>query len=273
MTARTVRRTSTSRPASTRPTLRFERSLLRDGRELLACADEVGRGALCGPVSIGMVVVSERTRTAPQGVRDSKLLPAEARERLAPRIRRWADAHAVGHAGPGEIDRIGIMAAMRLAGRRALADLGVRPDLVLLDGNHDYLTGPEQPSLLDELSDAESGDLEVPMPPVTTRIKADLRCAAVAAASILAKTERDALMVRLAEEHPQFGWHENKGYASPGHIEALREHGPCEHHRRSWALPGQAPLVDVMAEVAEDAGIATLPTDDDCRVDAPEEAR
>ena len=79
------------------------------------------------------------------------------------------------------------------------------------------------------------------MPPVVTAIKADMRCAAVAAASILAKTTRDALMVELAKSHPGYGWHENKGYASPEHIEALRLLGPSTAHRRSWSLPGVGP--------------------------------
>ncbi|MCX6407594.1 MAG: ribonuclease HII [Propionibacteriales bacterium] len=219
-----------------RPTLRFERSLLRERCTVLACADEVGRGALSGPVSVGVVAVTEQTRTAPQGVRDSKLLSPDARARLAPRIRRWATTHGagygVGHASPAEIDAVGIMAAMRLAAHRALLDLDSTPDLVLLDGNHDYLSAPVQPSLLDAP--------ELGFPPVVTAVKADLRCAAVAAASILAKTSRDALMVELAQDHPQYGWHENKGYASPAHVEALRLHGPSEHHRRSWSLPGCA---------------------------------
>ncbi|MEH3069200.1 MAG: ribonuclease HII [Aeromicrobium erythreum] len=219
-----------------RPSLRFERSLLRERCTVLACADEVGRGALSGPVSVGVVAVTEQTRTAPQGVRDSKLLSPDARARLAPRIRRWATTHGagygVGHASPAEIDAVGIMAAMRLAAHRALVDLDPRPDLVLLDGNHDYLSAPVQPSLLDAP--------ELGFPPVVTAVKADLRCAAVAAASILAKTSRDALMVELAQEHPQYGWHENKGYASPAHVEALRRHGPSDHHRRSWSLPGCA---------------------------------
>jgi len=244
------------------PSLRVERKLLRSGLAALACTDEVGRGALCGPVTVGAVVVTEATRTAPQGVRDSKLLTAEARVRLAPRIRRWATAHGVGHASPAEIDQFGLMAALRLAGHRALAALTVMPDQVLLDGNHDYLSFPAQTELLAPPRAIER------VPPVVTMIKADLRCAAVAAASILAKTERDAIMIDLAEQHPQYGWHDNKGYAAPEHIAALVEHGPTVHHRRSWNLPGvdvvgavppptievvtQAPdIVDLDADVAE----------------------
>lgn len=219
---------------STPPTLRVERSMLRGGVLHLACADEVGRGALCGPVTIGMVVITGTTKTAPQGVRDSKLLTPEVRVRLVPRIQRWAVCHAVGHASPAEIDEFGIIAALRLAGHRALAGLSVRPDAVLLDGNHDYLTTPEQEGLFGDPVVSGIGAT----PPVTTMIKADMRCAAVAAASILAKTERDALMVELHEEHPDYGWADNKGYSAPAHIDALGRLGPSAYHRRSWSLPG-----------------------------------
>ena len=228
------------------PSLRFERTLLRDGVIHLACADEVGRGALSGPVSIGMVVISLATRTAPQGVRDSKLLTPDARERLAPKVRRWALSHAVGHASPTEIDSYGIMAALRLAGHRALAQLSVLPDAVLLDGNHDYLSPPVQDALFGtprELADLVG--LGVVVPPVTTLIKADMKCAGVAAASILAKTARDALMRQLHEEFPVYLWAENKGYSAPAHIEALATHGPSVHHRRSWSLPGVSASVPV----------------------------
>ena len=226
---------------SGRPSLRMERELLRGGVTHLACADEVGRGALSGPATVGMVVITAETKTAPQGVRDSKLLTPEARNRLAPKVRRWALSHSVGHASPDEIDEFGIIAALRLAGHRALAGLAVVPDLVLLDGNHDYLSHPVQDALF-----GSPGDLSVAVPPVVTAIKADMRCAAVAAASILAKTSRDALMVELAKSHPGYGWHENKGYASPEHIEALRTLGPSTVHRRSWSLPGIGSSLDPM---------------------------
>jgi ribonuclease HII len=220
---------------STAPSLRVERTLLRGGVSHLACVDEVGRGALSGPVTIGMVVISAETRTAPQGVRDSKLLAPEVRERLAPRIRRWAICHAVGHASPAEIDEFGIMVALRLAGHRALAQLSVTPDAILLDGNHDYLTPPVQEGLFG----VPTGLAEI-VPPVSTLIKADMKCAGVAAASILAKTARDALMVQLHEEFPAYLWADNKGYSAPAHIDALALYGPSVHHRRSWSLPGVA---------------------------------
>jgi len=224
-----------ARPApSKKPSLRVERALQRSGHRLLAGMDEVGRGALAGPVSVGVVVIDETVRSAPVGVKDSKLLTERARKGLVPRIQRWAVAFAVGHAGPDEIDAIGIMAALRLAGTRALDSLGVVPDLVILDGNHDWLTSPGEVGLL-----AFAGDGTGPStPPVTTMVKADLKCSSVAAASVLAKVERDDLMVGLAGDHPAYGWALNKGYAAPEHMDAIARVGPCELHRRSWRLPG-----------------------------------
>ncbi|MFT4287250.1 ribonuclease HII [Nocardioides sp.] len=235
------------------PTLRFERALLRGGATRLAAVDEVGRGALSGPVTIGMVVVTAETRTAPQGVRDSKLLTPQARERLVPRIRRWAVCWSVGHASPTEIDAFGIIPALRLAGHRALAGLSAPPDLVLLDGNHDYLTPPEQDGPPAERHSGDP-DLLADVPPVLTRVKADLTCAAVAAASILAKTTRDALMTSLHDQHPEYGWAENKGYSAPAHIEALARYGATAHHRRSWSLPGLSGLSGVPDDVAGAGG-------------------
>ncbi len=205
--------------------------MLRSGLSALAGCDEVGRGALSGPATAAMVVVTADSKPAPVGVRDSKLLTAPARHDLVPRIQRWAAAWGVGHASPAEIDEFGIIAALRLAGHRALAALEIVPDTVLLDGNHDYLSLPAQSELFKEPR------VIATVPPVVTMVKADLRCAAVAAASILAKTARDALMIELAVEYPQYGWDENKGYASAHHMDALRTHGPCDHHRRSWRLP------------------------------------
>jgi ribonuclease HII len=219
--------------SSATPSLRLERRLLRErGLTSLACADEVGRGALCGPVTVGMVLVTEATRTAPQGVKDSKLLTPEQRLRLVPRIQQWATAYGVGHATPAEIDEFGIIAALRLAGHRALAELGAEPDAVLLDGHHDYLAPPEQESLLGPPVVAER------VPPVVTQVKGDMSCAGVAAASVLAKVARDEIMVRLADEHPDYGWAANKGYAAPEHVAALESLGPTTHHRTSWRLPG-----------------------------------
>lgn len=209
--------------------LRVERGLLRSGARAVACMDEVGRGSLSGPVAVGVVVVNERTAPAPKGVRDSKLLTAKQRSELVPLIRTWAP-HGVGMATPQEIDEHGIMAAMGLAAWRGLSATGVSADHVLLDGNVDYVSRPAQGELFEV--DAECrGDVRV-----TTRVKADMTCAGVAAASVLAKTARDALMVELAREHPEYGWESNKGYAAEKHREALQRLGPTPHHRLSWAL-------------------------------------
>ena len=261
------------------PTLREERALLRSGHALVAGVDEVGRGALAGPVSVGVVVVDATTRTAPTGLRDSKLLTPAAREDLVPRLRRWAPAHAVGHAEPEEVDALGIIAALRLAGQRALAALGCAPSAVLLDGSHDWLTerpappaprtgdadaalqldlGWEDPPAPAAAPGAFPSAHLLPAPVVTTRVKADLRCAAVAAASVLAKVERDAMMVERSAAHPQYGWAGNKGYSAPDHVEALARFGPCAQHRRSWRLPGVGRVVDLDAGrvVDLDAGAA-----------------
>jgi len=251
----------TADTASHRPSLRFERALQREGHRLLAGMDEVGRGALAGPVSVGVVVIDDVCRSAPVGVKDSKLLSHQMRERMVPKIRRWATAHAVGHASPGEIDRFGIMVALRLAGTRALAALPVIPDLVILDGNHDWLTDPERVGLLGLLED---GVRIAPCVPVRTMVKADLFCSSVAAASVLAKVERDAMMVALAVEVPDYAWQLNKGYSAPEHFAALQAHGPSVHHRRSWRLPGVSGAGDEHAvEVTVMTAVADAMMDDD----------
>ena len=241
---------------SRKPSLRVERALQREGHRLLAGMDEVGRGALAGPVSVGVVVIDDVCRSAPVGVKDSKLLSPQMRERMVPKIQRWATAYAVGHASPGEIDRYGIIVALRLAGTRALAELArlsVIPDLVILDGNHDWLTDPERIGLLG-LVKGSAGD--APVVPVRTMVKADLFCSSVAAASVLAKVERDAMMVALAAEVPDYAWQLNKGYSAPEHFAALQAHGPSVHHRRSWRLPGMNGEGDV-----ERAAVAAVLTD------------
>ncbi|WP_081861521.1 ribonuclease HII [Cellulomonas sp. HZM] len=240
------------RPTRPGPHLRHERGLLREGAVLVAGMDEVGRGSLAGPVSVGVVVVDASTRSAPKGVADSKLLTPLARTALLPALGRWGVARAVGHASAAEIDAIGIIAALRLAGTRALTVVAqvVGPvDTVLLDGSHDWLTPPAQGDLFDD---------EPPVPAFGTprvhvRVKADRTCATVAAASVLAKCERDALMAQLATEHPLYRWDENKGYSSPDHLAALAEHGPCVLHRRSWRLPGVTGVGDVDVRVPGEA--------------------
>lgn len=255
MTAPTVAGAAPARRASrgSRPSLRVEKTLIReDGAVLVAGCDEVGRGALAGPVTVGIVLVDGDVRRVPAGLSDSKLLTPARREQLVPLIGRWCRSSAVGHASPQEIDAFGLTRALRLAGLRALAglrdasDLG-EPDVLLLDGSFDWLSARPAPEPDPGLWDIEPGpEPEWPavvVPPVVTKVKADLTCASVAAASVLAKTTRDAMMRELASAHPVFGWDENKGYASDQHREALRRHGPCEHHRQTWRLTGDAPEV------------------------------
>nr|WP_144791875.1 ribonuclease HII [Kocuria palustris] len=239
---------------SAAPTLDLERSLLHghpggragsagrsvedqgEGPVRIAGMDEVGRGALAGPVAVGAVVVDRGTRPAPAEVRDSKLLRPGVREALVPQIRGWARASAVGMASAAEIDAAGIVGALRLAGRRALAGLGegARPDLVLLDGSHDWLSAPADLLALA----APAGVEHAPEwdGPVHTVVKGDMTCASIAAASVLAKVARDALMTALDAEHPAYGWASNKGYGAAAHRAALAEHGASDQHRRSWNL-------------------------------------
>lgn len=220
------------------PTLSVERSFAAAGHRFIAGCDEVGRGALAGPVSVGIVVVDLDTARSLPGVRDSKLLLPAHREALVPRIRRWSVACAVGHASAAEIDEHGLMAALRTAGARAWESVldTVTPDAVILDGNHDWLSARPQGLLFETGGGAAPVEPARCTAPVHTRIKADLTCQSVAAASVLAKVERDARMVSLAAGHPAFGWDGNKGYATEAHRAAIDAAGPSEYHRKTWRL-------------------------------------
>ncbi|WP_427007142.1 ribonuclease HII [Pseudarthrobacter sp. H2] len=216
------------------PTLDYERRFRSSGARLLAGIDEVGRGALAGPVSVGIAVIDLEAQELLADVRDSKLLKVADRERLEPLVRSWSVASAVGHATAGEIDAVGIVGALRLAGNRAwsaVLALGVTPDVVLLDGSHNWLSPPAQPSLFDEGPAEPCCDA-----PVHTLVKADMQCLSVAAASVLAKVARDRLMCQLHNEYPAFDWDENKGYGTAAHKDALRAAGPTPYHRVSWQL-------------------------------------
>ena len=218
------------------PTLDYERRFRGSGARLLAGIDEVGRGALAGPVSVGIAVIDLEAQELLADVRDSKLLKVADRERLEPLVRSWSVASAVGHATAGEIDAVGIVGALRLAGNRAwsaVLALGVTPDVVLLDGSHNWLSPPAQPSIFDEGPVEPGCDA-----PVHTLVKADMQCLSVAAASVIAKVERDQQMRGLHTEYPGFGWDVNKGYATAIHRDALRAAGPTPYHRVSWNLLG-----------------------------------
>ncbi len=199
---------------------------------MVAGVDEVGRGALAGPVTVGVVLITAATPTGPRGLRDSKDLRPAARERLAPFLRRWAYASGVGHAEADEVDALGVTQALRLAAERAMAAAGRFADAVVLDGGHDYLTRSEPPP-----SSRRPPGVVGAGPAVVTRVRADATCTAVAAASVLAKTERDALMAARGVAVPHYRWASNAGYGAPAHLSGLREHGPCPQHRLTWALP------------------------------------
>ena len=221
--------------AAPAPTLEWERELAAQGYQLVAGCDEVGRGSLAGPVSVGVVIIHADTAAELPGVKDSKLLRPLVREALIPAIVDWAAASAVGHASAQEIDDVGLVAALRLAGTRAMAQAAATlvPGFVILDGNQDWLSTPEQPAL-----DLFAPAVPAPAVPwrIQTRIKADMTCLSVAAASVLAKVERDGIMAGLAEHFPAFGWQANMGYGTAAHRAAIAELGPTDYHRKSWRL-------------------------------------
>lgn len=195
------------------PTHRVERSLrATTGAKVVAGVDEVGRGAWAGPVTVCAAVTG--LRRPPSGLTDSKLLTVPRRVELAAILTEWVTGHGLGHAWPEEIDEFGMTAALRLAANRALEQLPVRPDVIILDGKHDYLGSPWQ---------------------VRTVIKGDQSCVSVAAASVIAKVRRDALMAELGSGYSDFGFETNAGYPAPVHKAALRELGPTPYHRLTWS--------------------------------------
>lgn len=220
--------------AAAAPTLDWERELAAQGYAVVAGCDEVGRGSLAGPVSVGVVIIRPETAVELPGVKDSKLLRPAVREALVPDILAWADASAVGHAAAHEIDSLGLVSALRLAGMRALTQAAgtLVPDFVILDGNQDWLSEPAQADLF-----GSSLPAAAPVPwTLQTRIKADMSCLSVAAASVLAKVERDAIMMGLAEMYPAFGWDANMGYGTASHRAAIVADGPTDFHRKTWRL-------------------------------------
>jgi len=205
------------------PSLRVERSILREFGGYLLAADEVGRGSCAGPVTCGVVIIDKDTPPL-RGIRDSKDLTPRRRTLFVEPIHNWCVAWGVGHASPGEIDELGLTAALRLAVHRAAGEAGLEPSAVLIDGNVDWYS-----------LDAPQGKSHEP--PVFTRVKADNSCTAVAAASVLAKESRDELMVELGRQRPEYGWEVNKGYLTELHQRAIREHGLTRQHRNSWNIP------------------------------------
>jgi ribonuclease HII len=220
------------RAKKNRPTLDFENNLFSRGAKLIAGMDEVGRGCLAGPVSVGVAVISIENINPPENLADSKLLTHEQREELLPLVKTWVKDFAVGHASNNEIDEIGLTRALRRAGRRALVQLVTKPDHLILDGKHNWLMPEKETQNMFE-QEFDDGPLSVDLK-IITQVKADLTCASVAAASIVAKTTRDQMMAELSKEFPNYFWAENKGYAAPEHLEAIKSFGATKYHRVSW---------------------------------------
>jgi ribonuclease HII len=202
------------------PTLRLERKCLLAGDRLVCGIDEVGRGSWAGPVTVAALVAPPEHLS---GVRDSKLLTPEEREVCATRVREWAIGIGVGHASPLECDELGMTEALRRAAARALEQLaapGIEPHRIIHDGNHDNLRSNGR---------------------VRTVVKGDQTVLSVAAASVVAKVTRDALMAEEAEHFPAFGFESNRGYPAPVHKCALAAWGPTTIHRRSWIFMDYMP--------------------------------
>jgi ribonuclease HII len=194
------------------PNLQVERAAWDAGHEVVVGVDEVGRGSWAGPLAVGAAVLPRDRRV--YGVRDSKQLSEGRREELYDRVAGWCRSWAVGLASHQECDRLGMADAQRLAARRALDQLGLPPEVVLVDGNWDFVgTGRVQ-----------------------RLVGGDARCLSIAAASVLAKVTRDRHMRQEAPHYPAYGFAMNKGYPCPRHKMALHAYGPTAIHRRSWVF-------------------------------------
>jgi ribonuclease HII len=213
------------------PTREWEDRLIAGGIALVAGIDEAGRGPLAGPVVAAAVILPADFRLP--GVRDSKMVPAERRRELDRSIRSGAVSFGIGVVDSRTIDEINILNATFLAMDRAAAALGEKPGHLLVDGNR-FRAG-----------NATAGI------PWTTIIDGDALCLSIAAASILAKVHRDALMVELDARYPGFGFAKHKGYGTAGHLEAVRRLGPCDVHRRSFA-PIKALIAGALSDTRGD---------------------
>lgn len=231
-----------------RPSLRVEKKLLGAGRVTVIGMDEVGRGAIAGPVAVGVAAVTIDIGRVPEGLADSKLLSAARREALDPVVRRWTRT-AVGMASADVVDQQGIVPALGQAGAAAISTLvddGLSLDgaVVVLDGSFDWLTR------------AVPASLRLPSDPleVVVRVKADRDCASVAAASVVAKVARDALMTAAHDEAPHYAWASNKGYGSTAHYDAIRSVGAHALHRKSWLHQASSVSLDGFEELDALAG-------------------
>lgn len=203
-------------PHRSAPTFAEEQALLAAGYRIIAGVDEAGRGTWAGPVAAAAVVLPLRSAdklTALEGVCDSKMLRPRRREELERRIVEAAVSVGFGLASAQEIDRLGILPATRLAMRRAISNLGISVDFLLIDAVKLPHENAHQKSI----------------------VRGDALCFSVAAASIVAKVRRDRLMAELDDLYPGYGFAQHKGYGTAQHLAALRSLGPCPIHRRTFA--------------------------------------
>ena len=188
----------------------IENTFSQQGYNVICGVDEAGRGPLAGPVCAAAVILPSNLEIP--GLTDSKKLTDKKRRELFPVIKEQAIAYGIGLASEKEIDEINILQATFLAMQRALDQLGIKPDLALIDGNRETDFGV----------------------PVKTVVKGDSLSANIAAASILAKVTRDDMMVAYANVYPQYGFEIHKGYGTKAHYAALTEHGACDIHRMTF---------------------------------------
>ena len=213
----------------TYPTLQTESRLFERGNRFVIGIDEVGRGAIAGPVAVGLSLIDKLNPSLsawPEKLQDSKLMTPKSRAEITEPLETWVDGFAIGYSSNEEIDKSGISEALRSAASRALTELlasgSMRSKLasegavILLDGSQNWLG-------------KQAAGLEVDL-----QVKADTTCVSVAAAAVLAKVKRDALMEAFDSTYPEYGFAGHKGYASAAHIQALKTHGPSAIHRLTW---------------------------------------
>lgn len=215
--------------SKTFPSLLTESRLFERGNRFVIGIDEVGRGAIAGPVAVGVSVLDKQNpnlKNWPEKLQDSKLMTPKSRTEITAELESWVDGYAIGYSSNQEIDQSGISEALRTAASRALSELFESDSLrsafasdgavILLDGSQNWLG-------------KQAAGLEVDL-----QVKADTSCVSVAAAAVLAKVKRDAVMQQHDETYPEYGFAGHKGYASAAHIQALKTHGPSAIHRLTW---------------------------------------
>lgn len=215
--------------SKTYPTLLTESRLFERGNRFVIGVDEVGRGAIAGPVAVGLCLIDKLNpalKNWPENLQDSKLMTPKTRAQIAEPLENWAEGFSIGYSSNQEIDSLGISEALRAAASRALGELledaSLRSSIardgavILLDGSQNWLG-------------KQASGLEVDL-----QIKADTNCVSVASAAVLAKVKRDSLMEGYDQQFPDYGFAGHKGYASAKHIDALKTHGPSVIHRLTW---------------------------------------